>query len=98
MTGPVPPMPPCSLGAIQDLCHDDIPGCAASISVAPTYAGLSILLTGVTGFLGKVVLEKLLHSCPDLERVYVLIRPRKSVPADVRFEREVPFPWARCIP
>lgn len=49
------------------------------------------LLTGVTGFLGKVVLEELLRRRDELnlERVYVVIRPRGSLRAEERFQREV---------
>ena len=59
-----------------------------SFSVSSFYAGKTALLTGTTGFLGKVVLEKLLYELPDLERVYVLIRPGKST-AEKRFDEEV---------
>ncbi|HEV8148890.1 MAG TPA: SDR family oxidoreductase [Gemmatimonadales bacterium] len=49
------------------------------------------LLTGVTGFLGKVVLEELLRRREELglARVHVLIRPRKQRSAVERFQREV---------
>lgn len=49
------------------------------------------LLTGVTGFLGKVVLEELLRRRTELgvERVYVLIRPKGPYGAGERFTREV---------
>ncbi|GIX06422.1 MAG: hypothetical protein KatS3mg115_0825 [Candidatus Poribacteria bacterium] len=56
--------------------------------------GRNILVTGVTGFLGKPLLEKLLRAVPELGRVYLLIRSQKGgtgrpVPAQERFEREV---------
>jgi thioester reductase-like protein len=38
------------------------------------YTGKSILLTGATGFLGKVILEKLLRTFPELEKIYLTIR------------------------
>lgn len=45
----------------------------------PTYfAGRSIFITGGTGFMGKVLIEKLLRSCPGIEKIYVLIRPSKK--------------------
>jgi len=49
------------------------------------------LLTGVTGFLGKVVLEELLRRRDELalERVHVIIRPRKGRTPEERFEQEV---------
>lgn len=40
------------------------------------YSGRSVLLTGVSGFLGKALLEKLLRSCPNVSKVYVLIRDK----------------------
>lgn len=53
--------------------------------------GREFLLTGVTGFLGKVVLEELLRRREELgvERIHVLIRPRKRRQAAERFRREV---------
>jgi fatty acyl-CoA reductase len=37
-----------------------------------------IFVTGGTGFMGKVLLEKLLRSCSDVGNIYVLIRPKKE--------------------
>ncbi|MGC2274482.1 MAG: SDR family oxidoreductase, partial [Candidatus Binatus sp.] len=50
--------------------------------------GRRILLTGATGFLGKVFLAILLRWHPEIERVYLLIRGdrRSSVG---RFRREI---------
>jgi alcohol-forming fatty acyl-CoA reductase len=50
-----------------------------------------VLLTGVTGFIGKVVLATLLRDRErlQLERVALLIRPRATRGASERFEREV---------
>jgi len=47
------------------------------------------LLTGVTGFLGKVVLEELLRRREELgvDRVHLLIRPRGGLGAAERFAR-----------
>jgi nucleoside-diphosphate-sugar epimerase len=58
------------------------------------YKGKRILITGTTGFLGKVVLEKLLWEAPDLEKIYLLIRPAKGVGltrkgAESRFENDI---------
>lgn len=49
------------------------------------------LLTGVTGFLGKVVLEELIRRQDELalERVHVIIRPRRGRTPEERFEQEV---------
>ncbi|XP_048886128.1 fatty acyl-CoA reductase 1 isoform X1 [Brienomyrus brachyistius] len=40
------------------------------------YAGKTVLITGATGFMGKVLLEKLLRSCPDVKAAYVLVRQK----------------------
>ncbi|XP_045447221.1 fatty acyl-CoA reductase 1-like [Melitaea cinxia] len=53
-------------------------------TVGEFYEGQSVFLTGCTGFLGKVVLEKLLYSCPGLDKVYILMREKKSMTAQER--------------
>lgn len=66
------------------------------------------LLTGATGFLGKVVLEELFRRREELglDRVIVVIRPRGSDHAADRFHREVvgspclaglPANWIRSV-
>jgi fatty acyl-CoA reductase len=43
------------------------------------YKGKTILLSGTTGFVGKVILEKILRSLAYVKRIYVMIRPKKTV-------------------
>lgn len=40
------------------------------------YRGRTILLTGSTGFIGKVLIWKLLHSCPLIKNIYILLRKK----------------------
>lgn len=48
-----------------------------------------ILLTGATGFLGKVVLEKLFRSVQTFKRIYLLVRPKRGVAIMDRVKREI---------
>lgn len=52
-----------------------------------TLAGKHILVTGVTGFLGKVWLSWLLHTVPEVGQVTVLVRPRPGQTPLQRFAR-----------
>ena len=45
-----------------------------SSDIVGFYRGRSVFITGATGFMGKVLVEKLLRSCPGIERIYLLIR------------------------
>ena len=49
----------------------------------------TIFLSGTTGFVGKVILEKILRSLPDVKRIYVMVRPKKSVTIQERLEKEI---------
>ena len=42
------------------------------------YEGQNIFVSGASGFLGKVLLEKLLRACPDVGNIFVLVRPKKG--------------------
>ncbi|CAB3257576.1 unnamed protein product [Arctia plantaginis] len=46
--------------------------------IAETFRGLNVLITGGTGFMGKVLIEKLLRKCPDIDRIYLLVRSKKG--------------------
>uniref|UniRef100_A0A182NV71 Fatty acyl-CoA reductase n=1 Tax=Anopheles dirus TaxID=7168 RepID=A0A182NV71_9DIPT len=62
--------------------HDDPPGCG---SVQEFYKDATILLTGGTGFIGKVLLEKMLR-CFQVKTVFLLIRVKRNKTADERLE------------
>ncbi|XP_043483842.1 fatty acyl-CoA reductase wat-like [Leptopilina heterotoma] len=42
------------------------------------YTDQSIFITGGTGFLGTLLIEKLLRSCPKLKTIYILARQKKG--------------------
>ena len=52
--------------------------------VADYYAGKNVLITGGTGFMGKVLVEKLLRSCPRVKALYLLVRPKASQSVEQR--------------
>lgn len=62
---------------------------AAVPDVRFAFAGKRILLTGATGFVAKVLLEKLIRTVPDLGRVVLLIRAGEHGDARARLEREI---------
>ncbi|CAF4887644.1 unnamed protein product [Pieris macdunnoughi] len=51
---------------------------APSIGVAEYYANKTIFITGATGFMGKVLIEKMLRCCPDVKKIYLLMRPKRG--------------------
>ena len=48
-----------------------------------------ILITGATGFLGKVILYRFLDVIPTLGKIYVLIRNKKGSSVVERFKKEI---------
>nr|XP_054928154.1 putative fatty acyl-CoA reductase CG5065 [Dermacentor andersoni] len=55
--------------------------------VAQFYQDRVVFITGGTGFIGKVLLEKLLRSCPGLKRVYLLVRSKRGEKPQARLEK-----------
>jgi fatty acyl-CoA reductase len=43
------------------------------------YKDKTIFITGTTGFVGKVVLEKILRSLSDFKVIYIMVRPKKGM-------------------
>jgi len=54
--------------------------------VASFYVGRTLLVTGASGFMGKVLLEKLLYACTDLHQIFILIRPKRGKSVESRME------------
>ena len=60
-----------------------------SLNVKQFYKGKTILITGCTGFLAKVILEKILRSCPDVGKIYLMVRPKQKMDPMKRIEMEI---------
>jgi thioester reductase-like protein len=53
------------------------------------YAGKSVLITGTTGFVGKVLLAKILRDVTRIRKLYILVRPKRGkLPMD-RINQEI---------
>lgn len=65
---------------------------AARTPVQDFYRGQSVFVTGGSGFMGKVLIEKLLYACPDLQSVYVLMRPKRGKSIENRLDEIFKLP------
>ncbi|EDW48169.1 putative fatty acyl-CoA reductase CG5065 [Drosophila sechellia] len=77
------PLPPSSNGLqmpYERFRADD----TSYVPIAQFYAGRSVFITGGTGFMGKVLVEKLLRSCPEIRNIYLLIRPKRGQEVSAR--------------
>ncbi|XP_011495917.1 PREDICTED: putative fatty acyl-CoA reductase CG5065 isoform X2 [Ceratosolen solmsi marchali] len=61
-------------------------------SVKDFYRHRSIFITGGTGFMGKVLVEKLLRSCPDIKNIYLLMRPKRGQNVQQRLRKLLDAP------
>lgn len=50
-------------------------------TVGSFFAHRSVFITGASGFLGKVLIEKLLHDCKDIKSIYILVRTKGKAQA-----------------
>ncbi|CAH2241289.1 jg3350 [Pararge aegeria aegeria] len=50
------------------------------------YRGRKVLVTGASGLMGKVLIEKLLYSVPDIGCVYALVRSKRGKTPESRIE------------
>ena len=48
------------------------------LQIKEFFKGKKILLTGCTGFIGKVMLEKFLRTMPDLGCIFMLVREKRN--------------------
>ncbi|CAO2173396.1 unnamed protein product [Urochloa humidicola] len=60
-----------------------------AVTVAGHFKGKSILITGSTGFLGKILLEKILRVQPDVKKIFLLVRAADMAAAEERVFNEV---------
>lgn len=56
------------------------------------YDDSTILVTGGTGFLGKVLIEKILRTCLNVQCIYILLRTKKGLSSDQRYAELIQNP------
>jgi fatty acyl-CoA reductase len=54
--------------------------------------GERILLTGATGTVGSVLLEKLLRCCPEIDKIFVLLRNKDGFDIQERLQKLFQIP------
>ena len=59
------------------------------MTIVSKFAGKRVLMTGTTGFVGKVMLEKFLFSLSAVDKIYVLIRNKEGSNLSERFKKEI---------
>lgn len=61
-------------------------------NVAEFYKNKNIFITGGTGFVGIALVEKILRACPEVGKVYLLMRPKKGKEIQERLEEFIKNP------
>nr|CAB3496970.1 unnamed protein product [Digitaria exilis] len=83
-----PPLFSAAHGIGGDAGPTSPPDHAGGIGVAEFLGAKNFLVTGGTGFLAKVLIEKILRTNPDVGKIYVLIKAKDSVAALRRLHNE----------
>lgn len=53
-------------------------------SIKKFYEGADVFITGGSGYIGKILVEKLLRSCPGIKTMYLLLRINEGTSAAQR--------------
>ncbi len=70
---------PCASPLPKASIQEDASLTPQQFSVCKAFAGRTVLLTGVTGLVGSLVLEQLLRTCPDISKIYVIVRQKHGI-------------------
>lgn len=62
------------------------------LSIPEWFSGKNIFITGGSGFIGKILIEKLLRSCPQIGTIYILIRSKKGKSGAERVQELIDTP------
>jgi alcohol-forming fatty acyl-CoA reductase len=53
------------------------------------YSNKTIFISGCTGFLAKITLEKIIRTCSDFKKIFVVMRDKKGFTLQERLEKEI---------
>ncbi|XP_073829422.1 fatty acyl-CoA reductase wat-like [Musca autumnalis] len=67
------------------------------MSIVNFYKDKEIFITGGTGFIGKVLIEKILYSLPNVSKLYILIRTKKNKTPEERLKELLEIPVFRRV-
>lgn len=65
-------------------------------SIPEFFNGRDVFITGGTGFMGKVLIEKLIRSCPGINKIFVLMRARRGKNIQERLQELKDLPVQEC--
>ncbi len=74
---------------IRSETGEAVAGEAVTLDVGRVFRGARLLVLGGTGFLGKVFWSMLLDRYPDVERIYLVVRPKGAASPEARFWSDV---------
>lgn len=66
------------------------------ITIPEFFNNRDIFITGGTGFVGKVLIEKLLRSCP-IKRIFLMLRAKRSKSINERLEEIKNTPVSKFV-
>jgi len=61
-------------------------------NICSFFKNKTIFITGVSGFMGKILLEKLLYCCSDIDKIYILMRSKKGRSVETRLDEMFKLP------
>ena len=61
-------------------------------SIAAFFREKTIGLTGASGFIGQLLVEKLLRSCPGIRKIFLLLRSAKDKSCQERLQHIISLP------
>jgi long-chain acyl-CoA synthetase len=68
--------------------HTDV-SALPPLDLSATLGGKRLLVTGGTGFVGKVWVSMLLHRFPEIGHIYLMVRSKKNITSEQRFWNEI---------